>query len=312
MKKILVTGAAGMVGWHVKELLARAGHTVIPTCRADCDLRDARDTRLFFEATEPTHVIHTAATVYGIMGNMRNQGKSLYENTVINTNVIEAARAVGVTKITAMGTGAVYPTWGRDEFGRMGDGQYRTDDIFSGRPHPSEGGYAHAKRHMLAMLEAYKESYGMDFAYVVSCNLFGPGDKFDGENGHVVPMLVKKFYDAKQSGGVVTIWGDGSAQRDFLYVKDAASAVVEVAKGFSGPINMGSGSVWRIKEIVRTLTKISGLPPDRVVWDASKPNGQDYRAYDLRDLAALGFKPQYSVADGLRETWDWYSHAQEK
>lgn len=299
MEKILVTGAAGMVGSHVLDLLREQGREAVGTDRRQCDLRDFSATRRLFERIRPTQVFHPAACVYGIIGNMNNPGQSFLENIQINTSVIDAAYRVGVRKVTVMGTGCVYP--------------YppitlplREEHIFMGRPHESEAGYAHAKLAMLAQLEAYERSYGMDWAYIVSCNLFGPRDKFDPVNGHVVPALIRKFYEAKRDGTDVVVWGDGTAQRDFIYIKDMARAVQLVMDNTHGAINMGGDSVWRIGEIIRVITKISGLPESRVVWDATKPNGAAYRGYDLTRLNALGFKPQYSIAAGLQETWDWY------
>lgn len=303
-ESILVTGAAGMVGSHVADLLESQGRNVYRATRARCDLRVWPDTLGLFERVKPTHVFHPAACVYGIMGNMNNPGQSFLENIQINTNVIDAARRVGVRKVTAMGTGCVYP--------------YppialplREDQIFHGRPHPSEAGYAHAKMAQIAMLETY-ESFGMDWACVISCNLFGPRDKFDPVNGHVVPALIRKFYEARRDGTDVTVWGDGSAQRDFIYIKDCADAVVRIMDSANGCVNMGTNSVWRIGEIIRVLGKISGLPKSRVLWDKTKPNGVDYRGYDLSRLNALGFKPAYSIAEGLQETWEWYCHEQAK
>lgn len=305
--RILITGAAGMVGWHVKELLGRKGYTVWPTCRAECDLRDPKATRALFEKYRPTQVFHSAACVYGIIGNINNPGQSFLENIQINTNVIESAKRLGVRKVTAMGTGCVYPYPPINL-------PLKESDIFMGRPHPSEAGYAHAKLAMLAQLETYspptRTQSGMDYAFIVSCNLFGPHDKFDPVNGHVVPALIRKFYEAKRDGTQVTVWGDGSAQRDFIYIKDAARVIELVMKDVSGAINMGTDSVWRIGEIIRVLAKISGLPKDRIVWDKTKPNGVDYRGYDLTRLNALGFRPEYSIAAGLQETWDWYCHEQ--
>jgi GDP-L-fucose synthase len=177
--------------------------------------------------------------------------------------------------------------------------------IFLGRPHPAHAGYANAKRAMLAMLEAYEESYGLNWAYIVSGNLFGPRDKFDVEFGNVVPSLIKKFYDAKKSGGKVQVWGDGSAERDFIYVKDAARAALAIMEGGDGALNMGSGQVCRIGDVVETLSELTGMS-GRIEWDHSKPNGQAYRAYDLSGIKGLGFKPAYSLRDGLEETWNWY------
>ncbi|MEJ1157927.1 NAD-dependent epimerase/dehydratase family protein [Prosthecomicrobium sp. N25] len=296
---ILVTGARGLVGSALVELLAGEGFGhVVPLGREDCDLTDRAATFAFFEAHRPAYVFHAAARVYGILGNMMNQGLSFLDNVTINTNVVEASRRAGVRKITVMGTGAVYPY-------PPPSLPLKEDDIFAGRPHPSENAYAHAKRAMLAMLEAYTDSYGLDWAYIVSCNLFGPRDKFDTVGGHVVPSLVKKFHDAGRTGGEVVVWGDGSARRDFMYVKDAARVGLAIMERLSGPVNIGSGRVYRIAEIVEALGRISGLS-DRIVWDASKPNGQDYRAYDLGRLASIGFECVYPIEVGLRETWDWY------
>ena len=302
MSLILVTGAAGMVGSHVVDALTAQGRAVVGISRRECDLRDYNKTLTIFKGLRPTHVFHSAACVYGIIGNMNNPGQSFLENIQINTNVIEAARQVGVKKVTAMGTGCVYP------FPPL-----RTplveDDIFMGRPHPSESGYAHAKLAMLAQLETYNGISGMDFAYIVSCNLFGPRDKFDPINGHVVPSLIRKFYEAARDGTDVTVWGDGSARRDFIYIKDMARAAVMVMDNAHGPINFGTDQVWRIGDIISALAKISGVNFDTCVrWDSTKPNGVDYRGYDLSRLKALGFTPEFSIPEGLKETYDWYAN----
>lgn len=298
-ERILVTGAAGMVGSHVVDALKAQGRDVVGIARADCDLRDAQKTMTIFRAVRPTHVFHSAACVYGIIGNMNNPGQSFLENIQINTSVIEASRSIGVRKVTAMGTGCVYP------YPPLRT-PLKEDDIFMGRPHPSEAGYAHAKLAMLAQLETYGHRAGMDWAYIVSCNLFGPRDKFDPINGHVVPALIRKFYEAKRDDTDVLVWGNGSARRDFIYIRDMARAAVMVMDQSHGSINFGSSSVWRIKDIVDSLTKISGIAPHRVKWDSTKPNGVDYRGYDLTRLNALGFTPAYAIEAGLRETYEWY------
>jgi GDP-L-fucose synthase len=298
--KILVTGAAGLVGSAVVEhLFAQGFDQVISVGREECDLIDPSATRAFFEKHRPDHVFHAAARVYGIMGNMKNKALSFYDNVMINTNVVDSAAKVGVKKITVMGTGAVYP------YPSPGL-PLKEEMIFFGHPHPAEDSYANAKRAMLAMLKAYQESYGVDWAYIVSCNLFGPRDKFDTEFGHVVPSLIKKFYDAKKSGHKVTVWGDGSAQRDFMYVKDVARVALLVMEKFSGAINMGSNQILRIRDVVEMIAEIADMK-GQVIWDAEKPNGQDYRAYDLSKLNGLGFVPSYSIREGLGELWSWYN-----
>lgn len=282
----------------VDRLRAEGYENVIALTRADCDLVDTGATFAEFERRRPDHVFHAAARVYGIMANLKNQGALFYDNCMMNTNVIEASRRAGARKITVMGTGSVYP------FPSPGL-PLKEDMIFMGRPHPAQAGYASAKLAMLAMLEVYSDSYGLKWAYIVSANLFGPRDRFDTETGNAVPSLIKKFYDAKRSGGVVSVWGDGSAQRDFIYVKDAARIALGIMNGAEGPINMGSGQVCRIRDIVEALDEITGLG-GRVEWDPSKPSGQAYRAYDLSKIASLGLKPATSIRDGLKETWDWY------
>jgi GDP-L-fucose synthase len=297
--RILVTGAAGLMGSALVDHLRAEGYeNVIPLARADCDLVDPSATFAAFERRRPDHIFHAAARVYGIMANLKNQGALFYDNCMMNTNVIEASRRAGARKITVMGTGSVYP------FPSPGL-PLKEDMIFMGRPHAAQAGYASAKLAMLAMLEAYQDSYGLKSAYIVSANLFGPRDRFDTETGNAVPSLIKKFHDAKKSGGAVSVWGDGSAQRDFVYIKDAARIALGIMNGVEGRVNMGSGQICRIRDIVDVLAEITGLG-DRIEWDSSKPNGQAYRAYDLSKIEGLGLKPAYSIRDGLRETWDWY------
>jgi len=296
---VLVTGAKGLVGSHICNHMREMGFlNVVAVGREDCDLRDPNSTKMMFEKYRPRYVFHAAARVYGIMGNILNKGLSFYDNVMINTNVVEGARLAEVEKITVMGTGAIYPYPSPTI-------PLREEDIFLGEPHPAEDSYAQAKRSMLSMLKAYEESYNMDWAYVVSCNLYGPGDKFDTLNGHVIPSLIKKFYDAKKNGSNVSVWGDGSAERDFMYVDDAARVGFEIMQNISGPVNIGSGNVVSIGEIVGMLCKISDME-NRVNWDESKPNGQDYRAYDLTKLNSLDFVCSYDMEHGLKLTWDWY------
>lgn len=297
--RILVTGAHGLVGSAVVEELRAKGYgDVVGIGREECDLMNRSDTEALFADLRPRHVFHAAARVYGIVGNMKNRALSFHDNVTINTNVIHATHVAGAKKITVMGTGAVYPY----PSPRL---PLVEEDIFLGRPHPAEESYAHAKRAALAMLEAYEADHGLEWAYVISCNMFGPRDKFDIHFGHVVPSLIAKFHHARETNAMVSVWGDGSAQRDFLYVKDCASAVRHIMERGRGAMNMGSGIVYRIRDIVTTLGRVTGMG-DRIEWDPTKPNGQDYRAYDLSRLTALGFAPTYSLESGLRETWEWY------
>jgi len=298
--RILVTGARGLVGSALVEHLRAEGYAnVLEVGRQECDLTDTRATREHFARQRPDYVFHAAARVYGLGGNQRNKAISFYDNVLINTNVVDASYKAGVKKITVLGTGAVYPY--------PPPGQPFTEDmIFMGEPHHSEDSYSHAKRAMLGMLRAYRESYGMRWAYIVCCNQFGPRDRFDAENGHVVPSLIKKFHDAKTGGGNVTVWGNGSAQRDFMYVKDTARIAVDIMESLEGPVNIGSGEVVTIRDVVELITDITGMH-GRVAWDPTKPNGREYLGYDLSKIRALGFTCGYTMRQGLQETWDWYA-----
>jgi GDP-L-fucose synthase len=299
---ILVTGANGLAGSAVVEHLHANQFTcVIPLTRNECDLTDMIETRQTFMRTRPRHIFHAAATVYGLGGNMANQAKTCRDNTLINTHVIDAAHLCGsVRKITVMGTNAAYP-WPTLL-------PFKEEQIYNGRPDAGEFGYGHAKRHMLAMLETYQHSYGLEYSYLVSGNLYGPRDRFNSETGHVLPSLIKKFWDAREIGGKVDIWGDGSATRDFLYSKDLARVVQLLMSEDikSGAINIGSGQRVSIQNVVEYLCVISGVSADRVRWDKSKPTGRPNCYADLSRIGALGFTPGYSIEQGLRETWDWY------
>jgi GDP-L-fucose synthase len=298
--RIVITGGTGLVGTALTSLLHKHGYRhVVASGSAMCNLLDWQEARAFFLEQRPDYVFHLAARVYGIMGNMRNKGSSFLDNTLINTHTIEAARLAGVRKIVAMGSGCVYPY--------PSPGVPLTEDmVWSGPPHPSEDSYAHSKRAMLAQLAAYHEQYDLPYAFVISGNLYGPHDKFDPEFGHVTPALVRKFHEARLSGSDVIVWGHGTARRDFTYADDCARALLCIMQSVHGSVNLGSGSVHAIREIVDELAAITGLT-DRVIWDTSKPDGQDHRAYDLSRLFATGFRPQIALLDGLRRTYAWYA-----
>lgn len=297
---IVVTGAGGLVGTALLSLLAEEGFTnVLAPRSAEVDLRDPVSTSDYFTSVKPTFVYHLAARVYGILGNMENKGLSYFENVMINTNVVEASRLAKVKKIVAMGSGAVYPYPPPRKL-------LEEDDIWSGKPHPSEDSYAHSKRAMFAQLVAYKEQYGLDFVFAISGNLYGPNDKFDIQHGHVTPALIAKFYAAKAAGTKVSVWGNGSAVRDFTYSTDAALALYTSMQKGEGAMNIGSGDIRPIRDIVTTLAEVTGMT-EQVVWDTSRPNGQEFRAYHLGRLLALGFKPKVNLRQGLEQTFRWYS-----
>lgn len=292
-----MTGASGLMGKALVDELRANGATVIPLTSQDVDLTDFENTKRVFSHYAPDIVYHLAARVSGIMGNMRGQGEGYFYNTQINTNTVEAARLAGARKIIAMGSAAIYSD--------VVDLPMREEQVWAGRPHSSEAGYAHAKRGMLAQLESYRTQWGLDFAYCISTNLFGPNDKFDESYGHVIPSLVSKFHRAAHSGGLVTVWGTGAPQRDFLYVEDAARAIRLIGETFSGPINLATGTAITIRDTVDLIRRISGYTGN-VIWDSEKPDGQKLRSYDVSKLSSLGFKPQYTLEEALTKTFEWF------
>lgn len=292
--RIVVTGASGLMGKALVDELRAGGADVVAVSSRDADLTDADAAVAVFQQHRPELVFHLASRVRGIMGNHGVHGEAYLENIRINTNAIEAARLAGARKIVAMGSAAIY-----------GDAvplPMREDDIWIGPPHPAEIGYAHAKRAMLAQLEAYRDQWGLEFAYAVSTNLFGPHDRFDERHGHVIPSLISKFHRAPER---LTVWGTGVPRRDFLYVKDAARALSLIGERVTGAINLATGTAISIRDTVGLIAEISGFRGD-IEWDATKPDGQRLRAYDVSRLEAVGFKPAWTLRDALSETFAWY------
>ncbi|UFS60863.1 GDP-L-fucose synthase family protein [Subtercola endophyticus] len=298
-KDVLVTGATGVIGSAVVNNLAEHGYSVYAASSDQADLRDESATMALFQTVAPEFVVHLAARVHGLMGNLKSPGAIYYDNIRINSNVIEAARVSGATKIVAMGSVAMYS-----------DGlslPMSEADIWAGPPHSSEAGYAHAKRGMLAQLDAYKEQYDTDFAFALSTNLFGPNDRFDEVSGHVLPSLVSRFHRSVRNGEQMVVWGDGTARRDFLYSKDAAEGLRVLLESGSGVYNLASGREVSIRETVDVLKDASGYQGE-VEWDASKPNGQRNRSYDISKLTGLGWSQTTSFGDAIGETYEWYDH----
>jgi GDP-L-fucose synthase len=295
--RVLVTGASGVIGTATVDELARSGYEVVAVASSDGDLRNIDAADRVMATHRPEAIVHLAAHVGGLMGNARAQGEMYFDNVLINTNVIESARRHGVGKIVAMGSVAIYP----DDIPLP----MRESDIWSGQPHHSEAGYAHAKRAMLGQLEAYERQYGLEFAFAVSTNLFGPNDRFDEQRGHVFPSLMSKFHRGVTEGDTVTVWGTGKATRDFLYSKDAAAALRTLLEFGSGVYNVASGAPITISELVAEMAIATDFHGE-IAWDATKPDGQAARGYDITRIAALGWAPQIPLRLALDETYEWY------
>ena len=296
--KILITGAGGLVGSALVEELKSQGYcNLFELTRSICDLTNFEAVKALFQKVQPEIVFHAAASVFGIGGNKKKPASIFLDNVLMNTYVIEASHLVNVKKIIAMGTVAIYP--------EPKILPIKEEHIWDGPPHKSESSYSHAKRAMLAQLLAYYENYNLDFAYVVSTNLYGKNDKFDSKFGHVIPSLIRKFYDAKKSDSEVTIWGDGTAARDFLYSKDMARALVLIMNKYTGSINVASGKMTLIKEIVQVLSDYFQMH-EKVRWDSQMPNGRTFYELDLQQQKSIGFEPAYDLKTGMEETLDWF------
>jgi GDP-L-fucose synthase len=294
---ILITGGTGLIGKSLTNLLEILGYTnVLSIGSSDCDLRDGKAVSLLLKESLPEYVFHLAARVHGLGGNSLYKSDILVDNVLINTNVIEQSRRSGVKKIVAMGSGCVYPEL-------KGEEELFEHQIWLGPPHPSEDSYAHSKRLMLAQLDAAKNQYGLSSAFVISGNLYGPNDNFNISEGHVIPSLIAKFYNAKKNGTSVRPWGTGRAVRDFTYSDDAATALFQILQKIEGPINMGSSFRHPISDIVNTLHDITGV---NIEWDNSMPDGQLLRYYNLDKLSATGFVAKTHLIQGIKKTYDWF------
>jgi GDP-L-fucose synthase len=297
--RVLVTGSGGVLGTALKEQLGLfKGTTSFFPSRLDCDLLDKDAVEAYFARTAPDIVLHLAGRVYGVQGNIDFCGLSFYENSMMNINVIEAARKAKVRKVVVAGTAAIYSDLARLPMSE--------NDFWLGAPHGSEAAYGHAKRGMLAQLEAYKVQYGMDFAYLILTNLYGPNDRFDSVRGHVVPSLVYKFCQAViDKADSVDIWGDGSPTRDFLYASDAARAFLFAAARGNGLYNTATGTAVPIRALVEAVKASSGFS-GQLNWDSSKPLGQLQRSYDVTRIKALGWQPEIGLQEGIDLTVNWY------
>jgi GDP-L-fucose synthase len=301
-KKILLTGGSGFLGSFVSEELIARGvkrdNIIIPRSR-DLDLRRWESC---VEAVEGADiVIHLAAKVGGIGYNLKFPGELFYDNAVMGIQLMEAARQAGVEKFVAVGTVCAYP--------RLTPVPFKEENLWDGYPEETNAPYGVAKKALLVQAESYRKQYGFNAIYLIPVNLYGPGDRFDPEDAHVIPALVLKFYDAREKGlKKVTAWGTGNPSREFLYVKDAARGIVLAAERYekSGPVNLGSGEEIMIGELVYMIKELVGYEGE-VEWDASRPDGQPRRKLDVsKAKEEFGFESEISLMEGLVETIEWY------
>jgi GDP-L-fucose synthase len=299
---VLVTGGGGFLGSVVAEKLKEEKPVSLFVPRsAEYDLRDRAAVARCLRDARPDIVIHAAAVVGGIGANRSHPGKFFYDNAIMGIQVIEEARRAGVQKFVGLGTICAYPKFTPVPF--------REEELWNGYPEETNAPYGLAKKMLLVQLQAYRQEYGFNGIYLLPVNLYGPGDNFDLESGHVIPAMIRKFLEARDAGAnEVILWGDGSPTREFLYVEDAAEGILAAAERCDSgdPVNLGSGEEIAIRDLAALIARETGFSGE-IVWDTSKPNGQPRRRLDTsRAATAFGWRARMPFDQGLRRTVAWY------
>lgn len=303
-RRVVVTGGHGFLGSFVVEKLRAVGarEVVVPRSQRH-DLRIQSEVLRLYTDSRPDIVIHLAAVVGGIGANRANPGRFFYDNAMMGMNMIEAARIAGIEKFVCAGTICSYPKFTAVPF--------REEEFWNGYPEETNAPYGLAKKMLLVQLQAYREQYGLNGIYLTPVNLYGPRDNFDLETSHVIPALIRKCLEAKQTAAAeIVAWGTGNATREFLYVEDAAEAIVLAAEKYSKPelVNVGSGEEISVRDLLETIRSAVGITAT-VRWDASRPDGQPRRCLDTsRAAAEFGWRAKTALRDGLKKTIDWYSN----
>lgn len=301
-KRILVTGGGGFLGFHIVEQLRQAGCGLVAVPRRkEYDLTRAEAVEKLFSEFRPEVVIHAAAVVGGIGANRENPGRFFYENAIMGIQVIEACRRYGVEKTVVLGTICAYPKFTPVPF--------REEELWNGYPEETNAPYGIAKKALLVQCQGYRQQYGMNAIFLLPVNLYGPRDNFDLDSSHVIPAMIRKCVEGRDRGAEeISLWGDGSPTREFLYVMDAAEGIVKATRSYNGadPVNLGSGREISIRALagkIAALTNFEG----RILWDATKPNGQPRRCLDVtRAEREFGFRATTDFDTGLEATIRWY------
>jgi GDP-L-fucose synthase len=301
-RRITVTGGNGFLGRRV--LAALSEHRpaeVFSFSSRDYDLTRQTEVARLFRDQHPQVVIHLAARVGGIGANRENPGRFFYENAIMGIELMEQARLHGVDKFVQVGTVCAYPKFARVPFVE--------EDLWNGYPEETNAPYGIAKKALLVQAQAYRAQYDLNAIYLLPTNLYGPGDNFDPGSSHVIPALIRKCLEARRRGlPTITVWGTGRPTREFLFVDDAARAIVMATESYNlpEPVNIGSSEEISIRELVDRIVSLTGYR-GRVEWDSSKPDGQPRRKLDInRARDRFGFEARVTLDDGLRRTVDWY------
>jgi GDP-L-fucose synthase len=304
--RIYVAGHGGLVGSAVVRRLQAGGFTnVLTATRAQLDLRDQGAVNTWFEQNRPDYVFLVAGTVGGILANSTRPAEFIYDNLMIHGTVVEASHRVNVTKLLYLGSSCIYP--------RHATQPITEEQLLTGPLEPTNEWYAIAKIAGIKLCQAYRRQYGSDFISAMPTNLYGPEDNFDLSSSHVLPALIRKFHDAKQSGGKeVQIWGTGSPMREFLHVDDLADACVFLIENYSDDmhINVGTGVDLSIRELAEKVRDVV-YPAAELQFDTSKPDGTPRKVLDVSRLNNLGWSPSYTLDSGLDSTYQWFLDQQD-
>jgi GDP-L-fucose synthase len=300
--RIVVTGGAGFLGSHLVAAFSSHGYRNVATFRSsEYDLTHEKDVERMIGELKPEAIVHLAAVVGGIGANRRNPGSFFYKNLMMGTLLLEHARRGGVTRFVSVGTICSYPKFTPVPF--------REEELWNGYPEETNAPYGLAKKMLLVQSQAYRQEYGYDAVNVLLVNLYGPGDNFDPETSHVIPALIRKCVEAADTkADTLAVWGTGKATREFLYVEDAAEAIVRASERLtdSDPVNLGAGMEISIRELAEKIAALCGFK-GTLAWDPSKPDGQPRRSLDVsRAKKLLGWSATTGLDEGLKRTIAWY------
>jgi len=299
-KRIWVAGHKGMVGSAIVRRLACENCNVIAVDRREVDLIRQADVEAWLAKVRPDAIVMAAAKVGGILANDTRPAEFLYQNMMIEANVIEAAHRADVNRLLFLGSSCIYPKFAAQPI--------TEDALLTGPLEPTNQWYAVAKIAGIKLCQAYRKQYGRDYISAMPTNLYGPGDNFDPQTSHVLPALIRKAHEAREQGlAALTIWGSGSPRREFLHVDDCADALVHLLKVYSGVehVNVGSGEDLTIRELAEIVARVVGFA-GHVAMDPTKPDGTPRKLMSGARLAALGWRPRIELEDGIRETYKWY------
>ena len=301
-ERVVVTGGAGFLGSAVVDKLRLRGYENIFVPRSrDYDLREEAMIVRLYKDTQPQIIVHLAAVVGGIGANRANPGRFFYDNAVMGIQLMEYARRFGIDKFVAVGTICAYPKFAPVPF--------KEEELWNGYPEETNAPYGLAKKMILVQAQAYRSQYGFNAIYLLPVNLYGPGDNFDLETSHVIPALIRKCVEAKENKDEqITLWGDGSPTREFLYVEDAAEGIVLATERYNGsePVNLGTGEEISILSLAQMIAAEVGFSGS-IIWDTTKPNGQPRRCLDVsRAQQYFGFLAQCGLREGIARTVTWF------